>query len=333
MRFSVGIVGNEPLPKLVEYVKLAEDLGYYGAWIADTQLVIREAYVIMAACAMRTSRIKLGTGVTMPHTRHPSVTASAFATLNEIAPGRLRVGISIGDTALRTIGRRRATIKELEEYVSLLRGLLDNRKVPFEGGVEGKIAWMEAPPEIPIYVAATGPRLTRAAARMSDCVMLLRGVAAANLEDGIKSVREVASQAGRSPDRMDVVAWAPTSMAPDRALARGHAQILVAEVLKMCDLGMFGEEDRPTIQRIQEEYDLFHQSWTYSDDRAPVPDKFIDMFALVGTPEEVRGQVVKLAEVDGLNEIVIAARRLRGGKSPPVEWVLRNFAEGVMGRV
>ena len=142
MKFAVGIFGNQPLPQIIQRVKLAEDLGYDCAWFAELQRICRELYVEMTASALSTSRIKLGAGVTMPVTRHASVTASAFATLNEIAHGRLRAGISIGDNGLRSVGRNPVTIAELERYVGQVKGLLQNQAVRFEGGVEGKLTWL-----------------------------------------------------------------------------------------------------------------------------------------------------------------------------------------------
>src|SRR5262249_51507282 len=91
MKFDLGILASQPVPAIVEQVKLAEALGFEPAWITDTHLVCRELWVTLAACALGTSRIRLGPGITVPHTRHISVTASALATLEEMAEGRVVV--------------------------------------------------------------------------------------------------------------------------------------------------------------------------------------------------------------------------------------------------
>ena len=114
MKYGVGIVSNQPLPRVVEQVKLAEDLGYESVWMIDSQLNCRELYVTLTACALATSRIKLAAGVTAPRTRHASVTAGAFATLHDIAPGRLILGMSVGNTLVNSIGAKRSTIASLE---------------------------------------------------------------------------------------------------------------------------------------------------------------------------------------------------------------------------
>ena len=104
MKFDVGILASQPLPVLVRQVQLAESLGFDTAWIADTHLVCRELWVTLAACAAGTSRIRLGPGIAVPHTRHISVTASAIATLHELAEGRVVIGIGTGGSAAETMG-------------------------------------------------------------------------------------------------------------------------------------------------------------------------------------------------------------------------------------
>ena len=95
--FGVGLFPTEPLQQMVHLAKVTEDLGYTHIWVGDSHLIWREAYVNMAAMALSTTRVKLGTGVTNPLTRHPSVVASAYATLEEYSPGRTIVD---GDEAL-----------------------------------------------------------------------------------------------------------------------------------------------------------------------------------------------------------------------------------------
>ena len=106
MRFDVGIMNNQPVSTVVRQAQLAEALGYETVWITDSHLVCRELWVTLAACALGTTRIKLGPGVTVPHTRHWSVAASAIATLEEMAPGRVVLGIANSQQQARScLGR------------------------------------------------------------------------------------------------------------------------------------------------------------------------------------------------------------------------------------
>src|SRR5438445_335026 len=85
---------------MIQLAKLSEELDFTHIWVGDSHLIWREAYVNMAAVALNTSKVKIGTGVTNPLTRHPSVVASAYATLEEYSPGRMIVGIGLGDSSV-----------------------------------------------------------------------------------------------------------------------------------------------------------------------------------------------------------------------------------------
>lgn len=153
MKFDVGILATQPVPTVVRQVQLAEALGFETAWIADSHLVCREMWVTLAACALGSSRIKLGPGVTVLHTRHPSVTASAIATLDDLAEGRVVLGIGTGGSAAETMGltlRQTARIATLESVADTLRRLLTRGTARFETGIEGRIAWLDRARGIPI---------------------------------------------------------------------------------------------------------------------------------------------------------------------------------------
>ena len=105
-------------------VKRAEELGFTHAWFYDTQLLNADVFVAMAAAAMQTSRIRLCTGVLIPSNRIAPVAASALASLNALAPGRIHFGVGTGFTARRTMGLRAITLERLGEYVRVVQGLL-----------------------------------------------------------------------------------------------------------------------------------------------------------------------------------------------------------------
>src|ERR1700741_3961828 len=128
-------------------VKRAEELGYARAWFYDTQMLNADMFVAMGAAAVQTSRIRLGTGVLIPSNRIAPVAASALASLNHLAPGRIDFGISTGFTARRTMGLRPVKLADMEEYVRVVRGLLARETLTwtFEN-VERKIRFLN--PEI-----------------------------------------------------------------------------------------------------------------------------------------------------------------------------------------
>ena len=171
MKFDLAILANEPLPVVVRQVQLAERLGYDTAWITDTHLVCRELWVTLAACAAATTRIRLGPGVTVPHSRHVSVTASAIASLHELAPGRVVLGVGTGGSSAQTMGLKLEQVGRaatLEALATMVRRLLAGDSVRFETGVVGRLAWLDGPPTIPIYLAGSGPRMLETAGRHGD---------------------------------------------------------------------------------------------------------------------------------------------------------------------
>ncbi|MQA88424.1 MAG: LLM class flavin-dependent oxidoreductase [Streptosporangiales bacterium] len=186
-------------------VARAEGLGFASAFFVDSPVLFGDLYVSMAACAARTSRILLVTGVTNPLTRTAPVTASALASLNAYAPRRVGMGIGVGFTATRAMGQRSATLAELERYVAQVRGLLrgevvdvafDDDAVPVQLLNQTR-PWFDLEDEIPVYMAAAGPKALALAGQIADAV-ILGGIANT---DVIAACREILDQGARKVGR------------------------------------------------------------------------------------------------------------------------------------
>src|SRR5262249_31001087 len=197
MKFDVAILGTQPVSTIVKQVQLAESLGYDTAWIADSHLVCRELWATLTACTLATSRIRLGPGITVPHTRHISVTASAVASLDEMAEGRVVIGLGTGGSAAQTMGltlAQTARVGTLEHMATSLRRLLRNERMRFESGIEGRMVWLDRPRPVPIYAAGSGPRMLTAAGRVGDGAIMYIGVRPDILRAGLERLA-----AGRPP--------------------------------------------------------------------------------------------------------------------------------------
>jgi 5,10-methylenetetrahydromethanopterin reductase len=133
MDFGIGIATSHDSWKLAQR---AEELGFTHAWFFDTQMITADCFVAMAAAAMKTSRIRLGTGVLVPSNRIAAVTANAFATLNGMAPGRIDFGVGTGFSARRAMGLGAMKLADMEEYIRVVYGLLNGETL--ETNVEGK---------------------------------------------------------------------------------------------------------------------------------------------------------------------------------------------------
>src|SRR5208283_5980457 len=133
MDFGIGIATSSDSWKLAQR---AEELGFTHAWFFDTQMITGDCFVAMAAAAIKTSRIRLGTGVLVPSNRIAAVTANAFATLNQLAPGRIDFGVGTGFSARRAMGLGAMKLADMDEYIRVVYGLLDEQTVETE--IEGK---------------------------------------------------------------------------------------------------------------------------------------------------------------------------------------------------
>jgi 5,10-methylenetetrahydromethanopterin reductase len=335
VKFDVGILASQPLPVLVRQVQLAESLGFDTAWIADTHLVCRELWVTLAACAAGTSRIRLGPGIAVPHTRHISVTASAIATLHELAEGRVVIGIGTGGSAAETMGLsvgKVARIATLESMAQALRRLLGRESIRLDNGTDARLAWLERAPAIPLYLAGSGPRMLDAAGRLGDGAIMYSGVAPWLVEAALGCVKAGARSAGRAPEDLDVAIWAPTSIAPDRALARDHVRGRVASALRHAFPVAWSPEDQAVIAQVRAAYDSYQHASAASKHRLLVTDRFVDLMALAGRPEEVREQVRAIMGVEGVGRIILLPQ-VPGQDFVEREEVLRLFAEQVMARL
>jgi len=285
MRFDVGIMNNQPVSAVVRQARLAEELGYETVWITDSHLVCRELWVTLAACALGTTRVKLGPGVTVPHTRHWSVAASAIATLEEMAPGRIVLGIGTGGSSAETMGvsvQRAARIATLETMTTSIRRLLAGGTARLDSGAESRLAWLDGARRIPIFVAGSGPRMLEAAGRLGDGASMYTGTDPAILRAGLACVARGAAQQGRPLADLPVLLWTPTAVDPDRARARDHVRGRVASAMRHPLPIALAPEDEAAVRRLRQAYDSYQHATAASRHRELVPDRFVDMMALAG---------------------------------------------------
>src|SRR3954471_8709111 len=171
MQFGIAIPTAADSWRLV---RRAEELGFSHAWFFDTQMLSADPFVAMAAAAMKTTRIKLGTGVLIPSNRIAPVAATAFASLNELAPGRIIFGVSTGFTGRRTMGLGAVKLADMEEYIRVIQALWRGETVDL--AVEGKIrpirllnpelGLINITDPIPLFIAASGPRARALTAKL-----------------------------------------------------------------------------------------------------------------------------------------------------------------------
>ena len=195
-------------------VQAAEAAGFTHAWFYDSQLIYSDVYATMALAAQNTSRIRLGTLVAIPSNRIAPVTASAIATINKLAPGRVILALGTGYTGRNTMGLPAISINQLREYTQQIQGLLRGEDVLFsEGERERWIRLVHADQEgfinikdpIPVYLAANGPRGQEVVGELADgWVTTLR--VRRSLDTEITTICNAAGRAGRSTEKPYTVA-------------------------------------------------------------------------------------------------------------------------------
>ncbi len=216
MRFGFGTVPAGPPQDTAALVAHAERLGFDVAWMPD-QTFYRDPYITLAACVQHTSTITLGLGVTNPYTRHPAMTARAAATLAELCHGRFILGIGAGNRKelidLLGLPSDRAGARCREMTLTMKR-LLAGEKVSFSSPtltMRDVVLEMTTPPPTPVYLAARGAQILRAAGEVADGVIIGALVSQAGLGFALGHVREGAQRAGRRlKDGFEVVSWVTT---------------------------------------------------------------------------------------------------------------------------
>lgn len=211
MQFGIAIPTAADSWRLV---RRAEELGFSHAWFFDTQMLSADPFVAMAAAAMKTTRIKLGTGVLIPSNRIAPVAANAFASLNKLAPGRIIFGVSTGFTGRRTMGLGAVKLADMEEYIRIVQALWRGETVETE--LEGKrrpirflnpeLNLINIQDPIPLFIAASGPRARKLTAKLGaawidNVADVERGAAT------LEAMHAAWQDAGRARDDLQAVAW------------------------------------------------------------------------------------------------------------------------------
>jgi 5,10-methylenetetrahydromethanopterin reductase len=203
MDFGIGIASGV---EGWQAAQRAEALGFTHAWFYDTQMLCADAFVSMALAAVKTSRIRLGTGVLVPTNRIAPAAANGFATLLKLAPGRIDFGVGTGFTARNTMGLPAMRLADLREYVRVVRGLLGGDMVEWQAeGAPRKVRFLDPGAgllavggRIPVHLSAFGPRARALTAEIADGWLAFVG-RPSRAERDIREMQESCRVAGRDP--------------------------------------------------------------------------------------------------------------------------------------
>ncbi len=321
MKFGVVLQTNPPASRVVELAKKAENQGFQYVWTFDSHLLWEEPYVIYSAILAETRKVMVGPMVTNPATRDWTVTASVYATLNEMFGNRTICGIGRGDSAVRVTNGAPATLATLRDSIHVIRELANGREVEYKGATL-RFPWCQGS-ELDVWVAAYGPKALALTGEVGDGFIL-------QLADpditawSIKAVKDAASAAGRDPDSVKICVAAPayvgTDMAHMRDQVRWFGGMVGNHVADIVD--RYGTNGGAVPQALTD-YIKGRQAYDYNEHgRAGnshttfVPDDIIDRFCILGTPAQ---HIARLQELKAMGVDQFAIYLQHDGKDSTLE--------------
>lgn len=301
MRHAVLVQALDPPGVFSDLVRTVERTGADRLFVADSSLHARAVWPYLTLAAAASEGLLLGTGITHPVSRHPAVTANAAATLDEISGGRAILGLGSGDRPLVELGYRPARLAEFEDSIDLIRTLLKGEEVSGSGMVGARL--MHRPiDEVPIIVAASGPRTLRMAGRVADGVLVQVGTDPRCIEVALGNISEGAAEAGRRISDLWISAMAYGSVRDDPAIAQSESSHFAAwipqTVPRYCQIAGIPQAD---VERVRKAYS--GGELMKADAAAElVTTEMVEAFTLSGSPAQVRQRLADMAAV-GINHV------------------------------
>ena len=304
MKFGVTILPDPPWQRLVELMQLAEESGFDYGWTYDSHVLWQEPYPLLTLAALNTERLKLGLNVTNPGTREPTVTASAFATLQDVSGGRMIVGIGRGDSARRFIGQQPVKVAEFEEALKMIKPFMNGEKVHWNDK-ELQLKWVRPElPEIEMHIAGYGPKALAVAGRRGDGVIIQ--LADPDIIQWIMATaRAAAEEAGRDPAALKCIVSAPSHVGDDLQDAREQVRWFPAMVSNhVKDLIDRYGADGSTVPKALTDYVLAREFYDYDEHSRVgakhgsfVTDEICDRFCVIGNVEQCTAKLRELESI------------------------------------
>ncbi len=304
-RVALYLQDAHPIREAMRYAQMAEERGFEAVWQAESRLV-REATVPMAAYAAVTERIKVGSGVVNNWTRNVGLLAATFSTLDDLAPGRVLLGIGAWwDPLARKVGITRSRpLLAMRETVETVRRLLAMERVTFHGefvdvdDIEIDIVHGDrSPKDVPIYIGATGMRMMELAGEIADGVCLNYLVGPTYNRTALEHLAAGAAGSGRAVEDIDRPQLVVCSLDDDREVALDRARELVTQYLgQQPHIGKASGVDQSLLDEIGRAL-----TWPASEEEIRgamklVPDEVVQLITASGTPDECRAKVREYVE-------------------------------------
>ncbi len=316
VRVHLRVPGTAPMPDLMRLLQSIEAAGFDGAGILDSQMLSRDTFVVLGQGAATTSRMTLFPAVTNPFTRHASVLAGGIQTVEEMAPGRVKLVIGTGYTSASTIGRKPATLAEMRACIGTVRALLAGESVDF-AGTPSRLGYASRR-RIPILMAASGPKAIELAGEIADGALLLVGFNRGIIERALEYLERGAKRSGRRLSDLEIV-WAvrmgtAATTAEARRLARPtavHWGVLRwgGHWVEPAGLRLPKLEIPDAVWKIYPDLSHAHDWEAAIAATSFVPDDVVaqlcDAMGLVGTPADCAARIVEMTKLGVQNLYVM----------------------------
>jgi 5,10-methylenetetrahydromethanopterin reductase len=315
MKFTFGnlpaLGWKEPVERIVDVARVCEEVGFDRFGVADYRFY-NDCIVVMTACLQATSRLEVESLVTDPYVRHPSLTAAAFATMDDLAPGRAILGIGGGLEQPAFWGESRPhPVDGVREAIDICRRMWRGEEVTAQGRVfstYGARMNFSARPDIKVLIAARGRRMLRLAGEVADVVHLAAWfLNVAHFRDNVAEVRRGAERAGRQLGDFEIDFSVPACISENRDHARRAAKRFAARGM----LWMAGAEKysrnradwQPPaefrapvdlLEALATRWDTWHEADLPPDLAERITDEMVDQFAVAGEPEECAERITQL---------------------------------------
>ncbi|MDA8043970.1 MAG: LLM class flavin-dependent oxidoreductase [Actinomycetota bacterium] len=309
-----------PPTGMVDLATSLERQGWHGLLVPDSECLSEDVFTGLTIAALSTTRLKLGTGVTNPYTRHPAVTAGAIASLDKLSGGRAVLGVGRGDSSLAHLGLAPAAPDVFERFLRRVKAYLAGEAVPFDvedlrgrqpvstlglagRPTESRLHWLEKTDRrVPLEVAATGPRVIRIGARIADRLLFGLGADHDRLAWGIDLARKAREEDGLDSCGLSLAAFVNVVPHPNRAVARRLASGGVTafsrfSVMHGKPVGPVDFTTAQTLGKIAEVYRMNDHGRHDAPHATVLPSEHIDRFGIVGTPNSC---IQRLRDLEGL---------------------------------
>jgi probable F420-dependent oxidoreductase len=303
LSFGVTVMPDPPYTRLIELMQKAEEHGFEYGWTYDSHILWQESYGTLPLVVAATEKIKLGHCVTNPGIRDPTITASWYATMQDVSNGRMVMGIGRGDSSRRVVGLKPVRVAEFERRLRMMKELMNGRGVEWNEK-ELILEWAKGLPEIPMHVAGYGPRALGVAGRVGDGVIIQ--LADPQIIQWIMdTARKAAEEEGRDPDALECIVCAPSHVTGDLAEARDQVRWFPAMVSNhVMDLieryGADSDEIPAALTdfvKARKFYDYKEHSRVGAKHGEFVTDEICDRFCVLGTPEDAAAKLKELESI------------------------------------